>query len=167
MKILYINGYKGSCKKAKILSEFLGPVDCDIIDYDNFDFEKVYEKAKNYDLIISSSTGSYLGRCISEKNNIPLISMNPVIDLEDTFRKLNANPPNPPNPPKIPKPNFDCIEELVLLNKNDELIDYKKTIERLKNQSEIIVYDKGTHRFENIKDVKDDILNFIKFLYIS
>lgn len=89
MKILYINGYQGSNKKAKILEKMLNfNIDFLYVDYDKeIDYKSLEEQAKDYDLIIGSSTGSYLGRSICERNNIPLISLNPVINLEETFDK--------------------------------------------------------------------------------
>jgi len=162
MKILYINGYKGSNKKAKILEKMLNcKIDYICVDYDkDIAYQNIENKAKDYDLIIGSSTGSYLGRSICEKNNIPLISFNPVVDINDTFNKLKVPPPN------LPKPDFLCLEELVLLNKDDELIDWQKTALKLNNQSNVVLHEKGGHRFENIEETKESILSFLKFLYI-
>ena len=161
MKILYMNGYKGSTNKARILEKIIKkPVDANLIDYDNFDYEKVEENAKNYDLIIGSSTGAYVARNICEKYNIPLISINPVIDINKTFDKLGVKAP------KIPKPEFLNLEELVLLGSNDTLINYKDTKKKLKNKAKIVIKE-SDHRFGNLINTKKEILDFIKFLYIS
>jgi len=159
MKILYINGYNGTKNKSIILSKILNAnVDCKLIDYDNFEYKEFEIFAKNYDLIIGSSTGAYLGRVICEKFNIPLISINPVINLEKTFKKLNAKVPN------IPKVEFLCLEELVLLGINDDLIDPYKTKEKLKNHSKIIFKD-ADHKFSNLEDCENEIIEFIKYLF--
>jgi len=131
MKILYINGYKGSNSKVQVLEKIIGTnIDFELVDYDkDFNYDKIEERSKYYDIIIGSSTGAYVARNICEKYNIPLISINPVIDIKETFNKLNANIPN------IPIPKFESLEELIILGNNDELIDYNKTKEKMQKQA--------------------------------
>jgi len=161
MKIFYINGYKGeNSNKPKILSEMLNN-DVTHIKwiYDVTPYSDIENEVKNADLIIGSSTGSYIARSICEKHNIPLVSYNPVIDINETFNKLNVTVPN------IKKPDFSLLDEIIFLNEDDELIDYKKT--KLKFPNQTIVFKKGGHIFNNLNDTKEHLINFIKFLYIS
>lgn len=163
MKVAYINGFKGeNSSKPKKLSKILGlTVDHIVYDYNKNNIQKIEDKAKNYDVIIASSTGAYIARSIAEKHNIALISLNPVINLEKTFKKLNVKVPD------IPKPNYDILlEEIVLLNKDDELIDYREAEEIFKKKNQCKVYEKGGHRFENLEEVAEDIKEFLKFLFI-
>jgi len=162
MKILYVNGFRGSNTKVKTLENILNiKIDFNLIDYEkDNDYRMIIENMKDYDLIISSSTGSYLARNACERYNIPLISINPVIDIKEVFSRLEVKVP------RIPSPEFLVLEELVLLGSRDELIDYKKTIEKLKNKSKIVIKD-SDHRFNNLEIASREILNFIKFLYIS
>ena len=163
MKIAYIGGYKGTGHKAEKLSKMLNidikPV---ILDYDIFDdkkYKEIENEVKDSDVIIGSSTGSYLARSICEKHNIALISLNPVICIRDTFKKLGVTPP------KIKKPKFSLLDEIIFLNKDDEIINYEQTLNKFSNQC--VVFEKGGHQFSNVEMLKDYILDFIKFLYIA
>jgi len=163
MKIAYINGYnpnkiyKGT--KHIELSNYLNNK-VDLIEYKYYDnnLEEIEEKAKDYDLIIASSTGAYLARNICYKHNILLVSLNPVIDLEHTFKKLNVPKPNIPN--GIDK----SLKELILVNKDDELIHYKNTLDLFGTRVKVL--DKGTHRFYNLEEGSKYIKEFIDTLLI-
>jgi len=159
MKIYYINGYKGNnSNKPKILSDILNEdINHVVYDYDKNNLKEIYEKVKDADLIIGSSTGAYLIRDFCFNNSVPLISINPVINIKETFNKIGVPVP------EIPEHNFrKNIQELVLVTEDDELIDYKDTIKLLNN---VKSFEDGGHRFKNLERVKDDILEFIKFIY--
>lgn len=161
MKIYYINGYKGeNSEKSHEFEKMLGVnIQHVVYKYGETKYEDIVEKVKDADLIIGSSTGAYIARSICESYNITLISLNPVINLENTFAKLNVKEPI------LPKPKFSKLSELVLLNKDDELIDYKEALSLFKNQCK--VFEKGGHRFLNLKQTKEDVLEFIKYLFFS
>ena len=79
--IVFINGYGGeNSKKPQILSELLNlEIEFISVNYDKMDdivYKTIVNKAKEADIIIGSSTGSYLGRKICEEYNITLISFN-------------------------------------------------------------------------------------------
>ena len=159
MKIYYINGYKGNnSSKPKILSNILNKdINHVVYDYDKNNIEEIYEKVKDADLIIGSSTGAYLIRDFCFDNSVPLISINPVINIKETFNKIGVPVP------EIPEHNFrKNIQELVLVTEDDELINYKDTIKKLNN---VKSFKDGGHRFKNLERVKNDILEFIKFIY--
>ena len=147
-KIVFINGYSGeNSKKPQVLSELLGlKIEFISVDYDKLNdeiYKSIVNRTKKADIVIGSSTGSYLGRKICEEYNITLISFNPVIDIEETFRKMNVVAP------KLPKPEFTLLEEFILVSDDDELIDYKYTVKKFPNQVE--VFSGGGHRFTNIE----------------
>jgi uncharacterized protein with ATP-grasp and redox domains len=91
MKIGYINGVSltpTKSSKIKKLEKILGtPIDWIKYEYLKDNSKEVQERIKEYDLIISSSTGSHIARLGCYNFNVPLISINPVIDLKKTFRK--------------------------------------------------------------------------------
>ena len=160
-KIVYINGYNGeNSKKPQVLSELLNlEIEFISVNYEKMNdelYKSIVSRAKEADIIIGSSTGSYLGRKICEEYNITLISFNPVIDIEETFKKMNTIPP------KLPKPDFLLLEEFIFVNDDDALIDYKKTVERFPNQ--VQVFSGGGHRFTNIEQTIPYLKKSIPFL---
>jgi len=157
MNIIYINGYKGEkSSKAKKLSKLLHlDIEHVVYNFDKNNIDEITEKSKKADIIIGSSTGAFIGRIIAEKYDIPLISLNPVVDLEKTFRKIGVPVPD------IPSPIYARIGQLNLVNKDDDLIDYTETVSTFPNCK---IYEKGGHRFSNLEETKEDILNFIKTL---
>jgi len=54
--------------------------------------------------------------------------------------------------------NSNEVSRLVLLDKGDELIDYRKTKTLFKNIAKIITYDDGDHRFSHMKEAFPEIL---------
>lgn len=167
MKIVYINGYKGeTSSKVNTLEKMLGEtITRGIYIYSNNEedtdanIKHIKEVCADADLIIGSSTGAYIARHIAHYYNLPLISLNPVIDLEETFNKIGVKAPS------LLKYRLDdnyLLEELVLLNKDDELIDYKPTVELRHNCR---VYEKGGHRFENLTETKEEMLDFIRRIF--
>jgi predicted esterase YcpF (UPF0227 family) len=54
------------------------------------------------------------------------------------------------------------LEELVILSKDDEIIDYKDTLEKYSN---CVVLESGGHRLENIEDVKEEIQEFVNRIF--
>ena len=161
MKVYYINGHMGDqSNKPQKLEKMLDMKITHIkFIYGVTSFESIEEQCKDADILIGSSTGAYIARVIAEKYNISLISLNPVLAIKETFEKIGVPPPN------IPKPKWDHLSELVLINEDDELIDSLETEKIFYSQCK--VYKQGGHRFENLEETKDDILSFIKFLYIS
>ena len=160
-KIVYINGYGGeNSTKPQILSDFLNLcIEFVSVDYNSLNdeiYQGIKDKVKDADIIIASSTGSYFARKICEEYNITLISLNPVIDLQETFEKMKVMPP------KLPKPDFQLLSEVIFVNDDDELIDYKKTLKKFQNQ--VSVYSGGGHRFTNIEETIPYLKKAIKFL---
>lgn len=158
MKIVYINGYRGTqSNKPSILSQELSyDIKFIQVDYDNLNnkiYAKIEENIKDIDIVISSSTGSYLARKICEDYSKILVSYNPVIDIETTFQRLDAQVP------KLPIPKFSSLNELIFVNEDDALIDYKNTLEKFKEK--VKVFKVGGHRFKNIKETISILENYL------
>ena len=157
MKIYYINGYNGeNSNKPKILENMLNTEIKHIVyDYSKNNIKEIEELSKDADLIIASSTGAYIARTICFNHNIPLVSLNPVIDLDKTFKKLNVKTPNIPRLPD----NY-LLSEIVFVTEDDELIDHRETFLKFPTRTKIYP---GTHRFETLNLIKNDLLEFIKY----
>ena len=163
LKIFYVNGYGGeNSNKPEVLSKMLNTkVTHFKVDYNKLETLNLSE-LKSANLIIASSTGSYLARKVCEDNNIPLVSVNPIINenvLKTTFKKLNADVP------KIDVPRGLLLDEIIFVTADDELIDYQKA--KLSKSDNIVVFNKGGHRFLNMERIQPKLLEFMKFLYIS
>ncbi len=160
-KIVYINGYGGTGGKAKKIAKIINkPIDSIVIDWDKFNStvdKEVRQKIKDggYDVILASSTGGYYARAVAKDLGLGLISLNPVIDIDKTFSKIDRGNKKIPNIKYFDGP----LDEIVLVNKDDALIDYKDTQRKFKNTK---VYNSGGHRFENLPDIKVDVLKFLK-----
>jgi len=167
MNIVYINGFNGeNSNKPQILSKMFdvevyhlklkfkdGKINTK--DLDNY-FENNY-----VDFIVGSSTGGYIGRYYAHKYNIPLVTLNPVVDYIKTFNKIGYKLILDD---KFQNLNKLSVSSMTLINKDDELIDYKYTLKSLKGHFKI--YPSGGHRFNNLNDTTNDIKDFLRYLFI-
>ncbi len=193
LKIAYINGYKGeNSNKPSILSELLGiNIDHIKIEYNSKylgDILKDVEtsiETKKYDLIIASSTGAYLARYYCDKYNIPLVSINPIIDLNVLYKiaeekeivKIISNFVHKTNTAETAETTeTEHLVEVILINEDDELISSNKTVEFCENNNIMYkLYKNGGHRFTNLSDVNEshkiakDLKTFISYaiLYVD
>ena len=162
MKIIYVNGYGGkNSSKPEVLGKILDLK----IKHFKVDYGDIPDLAelKTADVIIASSTGSYLARAVCEDNNIPLVSLNPIINLESlisTFSKLGVDVP------VLPTPGNSLIDEIIFITSDDELISAENTIKSAKSDN-IVVVEHGGHRFQDLEIIKPKLLEFLKFLYIA
>ena len=165
MNIIYINGYNGeNSSKPSQLEELGFNVKHIKIKYTNGFFNKetinsIIEEIKEFkaDFIIASSMGSYIARFFANELNIPLISLNPVIDYKETLSKIGVQDL------ELPKifTNYP-IEHYVICNSDDELIDVNSTINYYHNKSKIIILEKGGHKMNNFKEVMIEIKSIIE-----
>jgi len=143
IKIVYINGYKGSnSSKAKFLYEKYNAKH--IVLQNDFN---IYEVCKTLNelkpnIVVASSTGCFVTDSCNYNDAI-FIYLNPLVELDDLV-KIGADITNLKNLTKIEK------KPIVLLNKDDKLLDYKKAMQKYNN---IITFEKGGHKFKNTKDL--------------
>ena len=154
--ILYINGYKGQNSKKAIIFEKEFDAEHIIIDYDDMNsikngIKKIEEILKNKTpFIIASSTGAI----VSQIFNVPQVLLNPLVEVED-LRALGCQ-------------NIAFLKELemkevfskkmIILSRNDELLDYTKAKSKYEHkefQNIIIKGDK--HSITNIKELLGDL----------
>jgi len=150
INIVYINGYKGkNSSKAKILKEKYNATH--IVLEDEFNPNEVCQKLQELepDIIIASSTGCYVADSCSYDKGV-FIYLNPLVDLDD-LKKI-ADITNLKNLSSKEK------NRVVLVNQDDELLDYKKTVEHYEN---VKIFENGGHRFKNLEDLVE-IINKLK-----
>lgn len=135
MKILYLHGYeaKPNEERIKYLVEELG---CDVhaprIDYNERpNIIDEYLK-KDFDMVIGSSLGAYVGYYISTKKEIPSVLFNPPLHMDIDGMGI-----------KIEKPYYSRLTDLynndkwsminVVLGKKDEIVKANKVRDYLEN----------------------------------
>ena len=148
--VLYVHGYKSNFDresiKIKTLEDLGNTVYGIDINYDNESLDSIIERAKSIikEASIDYVVGTSLGGYICSRLDIPYISLNPALDIEGCppFKSTNE-------------------DNLILLNKGDELFDSLESFKTLNNlnTSPMLIND-GDHRFSNIN--KSAVLAIIK-----
>lgn len=163
-KIIYINGSieENSTKPQKlsqILNEEVEHLKLTFNEgrINEQELDEYFEKEhKIIKYIIGASIGSYIARYYAHKYSLPLISLNPVVEIENTFSLLKLSD-------KFKALNNLLVKNLIFVNKDDKLIDFKQTYKYFNKKSKIILFDKGGHQFDNLNDIKrKHIKNFFK-----
>jgi len=151
IKIAYINGYNGrNSNKAKILKQKYNATH--IVLKNKLNIDKVCKKLKKLkpDIVVASSTGCYVAdRCKYDK--AIFIYLNPLTEIE-FLEKLGANISHLKKTPTYKK------NRIVLLNKDDELLDYKKAKQFYKDEN-VFIFKSGGHKFNNIEKLYEVIDN--------
>jgi len=171
--ILYIHGFGGSGKgsKAEVFREYFKSIDEDFIapslPYNpKLAIETLKELIQSYKeevYLIGSSLGGYYASYLSnmpEVNKVVLI--NPATKPYETLKRALGYAPNFYDDTTFSweEKHLKILEELkndtldrskfmVLLQKGDELLDYRDAQKKY-NGTKLIVEDGGNHSFENI-----------------
>ena len=177
-KILYLHGF-GSCGKGNKSTELkryfgtehvLSP-DLPYAPYEAISYIASLLKVENIDIVIGSSLGGFYATYFAEKYNMKAILLNPSTQPWKTLA------------PYVGLQNRFCDEEvfefkssyltqlealavrvnngeyMVLLQSEDEVLDYTKA-QSLYNNHKIIVEYGGNHRFENVDEYMSMIEKF-------
>lgn len=182
--IIYIHGFgsSGISSKATILKENLKEFDdliapslsyvpnlaIDTLNQIIFSYKK-YEDV----YLVGTSLGGYYATYLSEYFNIPAVLINPAVNPTKTLRKLTLlGGVNHYDKSRFTW-SLDYLEQLkqfdiknvsyknymLLLQKGDKVLDYKEAVEKFRD-SKIIIEDGGTHRFENIENHIESMIDF-------
>lgn len=175
--ILYLHGFRsiGLCYKGKIISKHIPNSILPNLPYvPDFAINKAEDIIKNNNIkcIVGSSLGGYYSTYLSDKYNIKSVLINPVIDAYKTLYLAIGTIPI-----QYTKEKFfwslDLVESLikykvhdikhelylVMLQKGDEILDYKEAKDKFCN-SKLIIEDGGSHRFDNFETKIEMILKF-------
>ncbi len=184
--IIYIHGYGSSGKgvKAKLFKEYFKSQDTPYIspslsyvpELAIDTLEQLIESCDDEVMLIGSSLGGFYSIYLAEKYGLKAVLINPAVDSPTTLKRrilpLNGMATN----------YFDnsCYEwtqkhinmllnyrvkeikngeYLLLLQKGDDVLDYKDALEKLPN-AKSIVQEGGTHTFEGIERYFETISNF-------
>ena len=125
-------------------------------------------KLKQPEMIIGSSLGGFYGQYIARQfNNIKLVLINPALGPVDTLQHHLGENENFYTGERyilqkehlealkkydIEKVCSDNVSTLLLVDKADEIIDYRFAVEKYKHCAEMILYEKGDHQFQHLME---------------
>jgi len=169
--IIYIHGF-ASCansNKVNILKQYFKNVIAINLPPSPIESIKLLQKyAKPNNLLIGSSLGGYYAIYLAEKYGLKAVLINPSLKPYKTLKPYIGTQfrycDNQPfkwkkkylNELKRLKSPIKRGKYLVLLQSNDEILNYKKTLKKFKNLPNakvvVVVEYGGNHRFENLDE---------------
>ena len=175
MIIAYLHGYNSYFKennKVKAL-ELLGKVVGLDVDYNrgNVLIDEVSDWAikENVDLIVGCSMGAWLASHVGASIGVPVVMLNPAMTPAVSLKKyveVTENVLDFGGHPMLPidrsivdayLPIATNAWGLVLLEKDDDLFNYKDSEDYLTKYYRVIVSEGGSHRYESLEDRLEDI----------
>lgn len=186
--IIYIHGFSSSANstKGQILKDYfagkekvLTPGLPEEPDKTIKVLEDLINSAKNEKvMLIGSSLGGFYALVLHSKyKNISTVLINPALYPYEQLKSYVGKNINRSNGEEFEwkeeylvqlkkmndNMNFkDDDKVMLLLAKDDELINYKETLEIMGNTGEIISFDDAGHQFSRFSEVLDRICNFYK-----
>jgi len=182
--IIYIHGFgsSGVSSKANILKEKLKEFDDLIAPSLSYipelaidTLKQLISSYKKYEnvYLIGTSLGGYYATYLAEYFNIPAILINPAINPTETLRKqtLLGRINHYDNSrftwglnyleqlKQYETNNMNNDNYMLLVQKGDRVLDYKEAVDKLK-KSFTIIEEGGTHRFENIENHIESMIDF-------
>jgi len=177
-QIIYIHGFK-SCgngeKSRKIKNIFQNTKTPDL----PFDPEKAIKYLQKLitpqTVLVGSSLGGYYALYLAEKYHLKAVLINPSLKPYKTLKPYTGTQYRycDEKPFKWKKGYLQTLKKyktkpengkyLVLLQSEDEVLDYKKALKKFKNlhNAKVVVEYGGNHRFENIDDYLCMIERFV------
>ena len=177
MNIIYLHGFNsdGNSTTIKALRESFPELISISYDYINADiaFEEINslieETLKNDKelLIAGTSLGGFWANYFAQKHQLKCVIINPALQPSVTLRKAVSYSPiknfnsgiermftheNADAYKKYEIAIIDGVERIVVLGKNDEVLDYRKSVEVFKGKAEIILTEEG-HRIEDHNNI--------------
>ena len=179
-KILFIHGF-GSCgrgNKAELLKKHFGSnnvitPDLPVSPRDSIIMLGQLIETHNPVATISSSLGSFYATWLNKQYKLPAVLINPAVNAANILRpyigththwcsgedfELTQQHINELT--QLYRPSISSDENyLVLLQQEDEVLDYRQAVEYYKGQ-QVIIQQGGNHRFENLADYLKTIEEF-------
>jgi len=180
--IIYIHGFGSSAQgtKSVILKEllkdkgFIAPSLSYVPDLAIETLKELIETFLKYEevYLIGSSLGGYYATYLSDYFNIPAVLINPAVKAPITLQKALGYANNyydystyewtENHLNMLKKYNVETIKDelyLLLVQTEDEVLDYKEAVDKFKNSKSFIEVG-GNHSFEGIERHKENIEKF-------
>lgn len=183
--IVYIHGFNssGESKRGKVLKEMFPDIEVYTPSYDSENFDSIDDmildikgkinSEKNI-LFIGSSLGGYIAQYLSKLFNCKSVLLNPCIQPKELLTRFigknirfNTNDSyyltidniNKLDKYHIKNINFEDTNISIFLNSDDNMLEYTKSLDYYnKINRPVKVFSKGGHRFDNIQDIRNDII---------
>lgn len=181
---VYIHGFnsKGDSESQKI-KELKTLGETITVDYDSFGTFKAIEAhlsdevkrtfrpgTEHITVLVGTSLGGYWASIIGKKYAIPAVLINPAVQPQQSLKKhIGVELENfkdgrrnrlDENIPGTYCDAPDVGKFLILLDKGDDVFDYKKT-ESWFTQNPVITFEGGSHRFEHMRESLPEINRFM------
>jgi len=176
MIIAYLHGYNSYFKQNEKVEalKMLGRVVGLDIDY-NVGSDVVIDKVcdwaikEDVDLVVGCSMGGWLASHVGSRLGVPAVMLNPAISPSSSLKKYIDVPEGEVDYGGYPMRAIDrsVVEAypalskkawgLVLLEKGDDIFNYKNSKSILSKYYKVIVSDGGSHRYEGLEDRLEDI----------
>ena len=180
---IYIHGFSGSGQgsKAKLFRKyfkskdesFIAPSLSYVPELAITTLEELIESYNGNVKLIGSSLGGFYALYLAKKYNLQAVLLNPAIYPYRTLSKTSKSTHNFYDNSsfewnslhitmlkRYEIKNLNSENFILLVQKGDELLDYKEAVEKLK-YSKMIVDDGGSHIFDNIEKYFSEISSFL------
>lgn len=177
MKILYIHGFgshydpsKSKVQTLQSLGVVIG-VDLDYCEGFETTFDKLCKAVSSCNLIVGTSMGGYMASHVGSACGIPFVALNPAINPRDSLiRHIGSFVDYGGNNKVLSEAvvaNYPDIKTtngcgLILLESGDNIIDPTATKALLDPVYDVRLYEGGSHRFDSLPMVLDEIVAFVE-----
>jgi len=171
--VIYIHGFSGSGEgnKAKLFREyfksinepFIAPSLSYVPELAIQTLQEIVESYTQEIKLIGSSLGGFYTIYLANKYNLAAVLLNPSIYPYNTLSKMIGKAPNfyDGSSYEWNQKHVDMLKQfevqnineknyLLLLQKGDELLDYKEAVDKFEN-AKMIVEEGGSHSFDDIE----------------
>ena len=187
--IIYLHGFNsaGNTSKAMRLKQSLPHVYTPTYPSNNPDKaviiinELVVKHQEQYDtlMFIGSSLGGFYARYFGYRYDAKTVLINPSLDPQTTLQQYLGKNRNYSTGEEyeLTVENIESLTQyesppvgqggaLVLLDKGDEVIDYKYAESIYRDIAHVIVYPGGSHRFDHLEDALPEIKGYYDSIWL-
>lgn len=186
MKVIYLHGFasSGNSSKSDWLREQFSGTEFEFTSPDlpnnpsraiTFLDDYLGALADQQVCLIGTSLGGFFAACYGGKHGWPAVLINPLADVNDLIGSAMGENVNFATGETFVMDSADAdaliglseamrkpqAASLLLLDKGDELLDYRKALARYGAESQAHLFDGGSHRFDHLPEAMPEILSLL------
>ena len=183
MKVIYLHGFasSGNSSKSEWLRQQFGECDVEFLSPDlpnrssqaiAYLDEYLAGFADQKICLIGTSLGGFFAAYYAAKYGWPAVLINPLADVQDLISSAMGENTNYATGEHFVMEQADAdallavcdamqpsvATMLLLLDKGDEILDYRKALKRYGEAAEVHLFEGGSHRFEHLPESMPNIL---------